>query len=380
MSLSTITIAGTISIILMFCMFVSVYKGQDHVHKDVLGICFMGGLTVLESILEMVSHDIESVKSLLWLNYFSNSFEYIINVLIEFSWVCFVYIKINGTLKKVNKKKLFLLSLPGVAITIMSLANFFTPVFYEISITNYYSRTNLYIIPVVIALFYMLYGFVVFEIKSRKDKRYSFYPTFAFLFPVILFQIIQLVADTISLTSVSVAIGVVAMYMCVKNEFACVDSLSGAFNKQYFERFILNEIKKHHKNKHLSGIMIDIDKFKSINDTYGHLVGDEAIRDAALLLIKTSRRFDNNLYVFRYGGDEFVLLQWVADENELLSNVSKIVEATNKFNAESKKQYSIEFSIGTAIYDSKEDTINSFISRMDKAMYDNKQAKKLAVK
>lgn len=84
------------------------------------------------------------------------------------------------------------------------------------------------------------------------------------------------------------------------------DSLTGAYNRRHFEQLFPVEIARHQRyGEELSLLILDIDHFKRINDTYGHLKGDEVLRSVAGVLLSTLRQADSCV---RYGGEEFVLL------------------------------------------------------------------------
>ncbi|HIE05634.1 MAG TPA: diguanylate cyclase [bacterium (Candidatus Stahlbacteria)] len=85
-----------------------------------------------------------------------------------------------------------------------------------------------------------------------------------------------------------------------------LDSLTGVFNRRYLNNQLSRELKRCSRyRRHLSLIMVDIDKFKKFNDTYGHLKGDELLKAISKLLEENTRGVD---FVARYGGDEFLLV------------------------------------------------------------------------
>mgnify|MGYP005839089613 CR=1 FL=1 len=84
------------------------------------------------------------------------------------------------------------------------------------------------------------------------------------------------------------------------------DPLTGLFNRRYFNEVIGRELERARRyGHHLAFLMIDLDGFREVNNTYGHLKGDEVLRQIAALLVKNVRGTD---IVFRYGGDEFLIL------------------------------------------------------------------------
>jgi len=90
------------------------------------------------------------------------------------------------------------------------------------------------------------------------------------------------------------------------HESTIIDDLTGIFNRRYFNQQFPVEVKRAERYKrNLSVMMIDIDDFKQINDTYGHLKGDEILRAIAGIMKNNLRKAD---LLFRYGGEEFVVL------------------------------------------------------------------------
>jgi diguanylate cyclase (GGDEF)-like protein len=97
-----------------------------------------------------------------------------------------------------------------------------------------------------------------------------------------------------------------AMYLDRVRQLAYRDGLTGIFNRRFFEMRILEELeraRRHHLA--LAIMMIDLDGFKSLNDEFGHLLGDEALRQMAAIFSEQMRKAD---VVCRFGGDEFAVL------------------------------------------------------------------------
>jgi diguanylate cyclase (GGDEF)-like protein len=89
-------------------------------------------------------------------------------------------------------------------------------------------------------------------------------------------------------------------------QMVVTDSLTGLHNRRFFEEIIAHELNLHRRyGTPLSLVFLDIDRFKSINDTLGHAAGDNTLREVAAFLTRHVRNAD---YVFRWGGDEFLIL------------------------------------------------------------------------
>lgn len=153
----------------------------------------------------------------------------------------------------------------------------------------------------------------------------------------------------------------------IKN-MAYYDKLTGVANRSLFyelgERF-LNEAKR---NNSLLGLMfIDVDNFKSINDTFGHKTGDQTLVLIADILKKSTRKSD---VVARFGGDEFlILLPNIKSLYNYEMIASRIINSQNKVKKCNGKDINISLSIGVSFYPDDGENINELIEKADKAMY-----------
>jgi diguanylate cyclase (GGDEF)-like protein len=103
---------------------------------------------------------------------------------------------------------------------------------------------------------------------------------------------------------------------------ATVDSLTGLFNRRYFETRVEQELQRQRRQcDELSLLLLDLDNFKDLNDTQGHLVGDVALKEVAEILRRAVRIFD---VCARYGGEEFVILMPGAGSSTALSIAERI--------------------------------------------------------
>jgi two-component system cell cycle response regulator len=159
-------------------------------------------------------------------------------------------------------------------------------------------------------------------------------------------------------------------------ELAIHDELTGLYNRREFDRLLSEEIARSKRTgRPMSLIMLDLDKFKSVNDTRGHPVGDVVLQHASNVLRRQVRVIDR---VARYGGDEFALIlpDTVAKGALLLANrlAQVILEEPCRIPSEELgvPGVSISFSLGVAEFPSDADTPENLILRADQAMYASK--------
>lgn len=145
---------------------------------------------------------------------------------------------------------------------------------------------------------------------------------------------------------------------------AFFDNLTGVYNRNKLNELLFNEIKRASRgNSTFSCMMFDIDYFKKINDTYGHLVGDEILKSLAQTINERIRATD---YLSRWGGEEFVLILTETS----LENAKVIAEDIRKLveNIYHEKAGSVTISVGLTEFKSG-DTIETIIKRCDAALY-----------
>lgn len=155
-------------------------------------------------------------------------------------------------------------------------------------------------------------------------------------------------------------------------EAAQTDILTGLLNRSTLEKqFSTLSLQMRVKHKELCLMMIDIDHFKGINDTLGHLFGDYVLIKFARIL---KSHFRKNDFLFRYGGEEFVvILPDISLEYALVSaeKLRKLIEQ-EIFRDENKSSF-ITISIGLSMLTQEDESINSVIARADEALYRAKE-------
>ncbi len=149
------------------------------------------------------------------------------------------------------------------------------------------------------------------------------------------------------------------------------DSLTGLYNRRHLDNCIEREfLRSKRYSSDLSAAIIDIDFFKKINDSYGHLCGDFVLKETAYLILENFRKTD---LVFRYGGEEFVvILTETGAENAFipLERLRKLIESYPfKYNGTA-----INLTVSIGISSNNVETVEEFLDNADKALYKAKQS------
>jgi diguanylate cyclase (GGDEF)-like protein len=159
-------------------------------------------------------------------------------------------------------------------------------------------------------------------------------------------------------------------------ELSSKDPLTQLYNRRYFtESAVTMQSLAIRNNHHISIIILDVDNFKNINDTYGHSVGDKTIVSLSRILENNCRKSD---IVARFGGEEFVILLYNTSLSFAQSIAENIRQNVEDFFIEiEKKKLQFTLSLGVAQFDVELDKdIESTISRADKALYSAKESGK----
>jgi diguanylate cyclase (GGDEF)-like protein len=158
----------------------------------------------------------------------------------------------------------------------------------------------------------------------------------------------------------------------VKN-LAYIDELTGLYNIRYFEEVLKREINKGTANNIFSILFMDLDHFKNVNDTYGHLVGSKLLVEVGRVIKGCVR--ENDITV-RYGGDEFcVLLTQTGQEDALriAERIRKTIE-NHKFMSREGLNIHLTVCIGVAVYPTHSTSLLGIIEKADNAMYVGKNS------
>ena len=147
-------------------------------------------------------------------------------------------------------------------------------------------------------------------------------------------------------------------------EEATIDSLTGIYNRRKFDDLLDYEIRQANKlQKSLSLVVADIDHFKIINDTYGHLMGDKMLKIVSRLMQKSIKSTD---ILARWGGEEFVFLFPDTEMDNTLLVIERLREMI--FSHENAYNINMSVSFGVAEYTFGE-SIDSFLKKADQALY-----------
>ena len=159
------------------------------------------------------------------------------------------------------------------------------------------------------------------------------------------------------------------VYLNLQNLLISTDTLTSLNNRNQLERYL----QQSREFKDYYVIMVDVDHFKQINDTYGHVEGDKALVLVSNALKKACDRLGKSVFLCRYGGDEFLMVVPTDMPGFIVRMIQECLREQIQ-NRKGTQYYSVEASIGYAEWDGKPSSFKESVVNADRMMYEEKRA------
>ena len=294
---------------------------------------------------------------------------YLIEPLAPIFWMLYVKLHVLHDKNRIQKLKypLVILFAVNALISVMSLH---TGWFFYVTPNNIYHRGLYFGVHVAFCFSFILYSFLFIRLNRDKLEKNHYYALLFFAVPQVLGCLIQIFFYGISLSWSGTMISLLIVYCYIQDRGLNTDYLTGVYNRRQLDNYVKKKIRESTKDKSFSVILIDLNGFKQINDTLGHDVGDEALRNTVKIISSCLRRED---FIARYGGDEFYVILDFNDLSMLESTVDRFKRAIQKFNLDNRP-YQLSFCMGYDVYRYEEKLkSDDFLKHIDLLMYKNKE-------
>lgn len=314
------------------------------------------------------------------LNYAIETIYYALHVILPFLWAMYVEGVLSTDLRAANRRLL----IATVPLVVFILALFFNIEYgfvFTIDTQNIYHRAFGVYLYAFLTYAYMIYGSIRSLIKARgaawADDRRRYYTMAFFAVLPSLGGFIQLIFYGVSLNWILASVSILLVYIDTQNRQISTDPLTSLNNRRELSKFLQKGTNDRdpQKSGQLALVMMDVDGFKQINDTYGHFYGDGVLINVSEVLKASCKNTD--AFLARFGGDEFCIAlpaETAVEVSDFISCIQNNVAAWNDAHPNRKP---IGLSIGYAIWDPEKDaSFESLLSRADQQMYEMKNAKK----
>ena len=159
------------------------------------------------------------------------------------------------------------------------------------------------------------------------------------------------------------------VYLNSQNQLISTDPLTSLNNRNQLQRYL--QLQRDAKDSYV--IMVDVDHFKQINDTYGHVEGDKALIIISRALKQACGRLKMSIFLCRYGGDEFMMIAQTQKPDDVLKVVRDCLQEQIA-NREDSQTYTIEVSLGYARWDGNVANFKDCVAHADQKMYEDKRS------
>ncbi|GAB6110001.1 GGDEF domain-containing protein [Fusibacter bizertensis] len=303
-------------------------------------------------------------------NYWGNLIIFLLNPVLPSLWLLYVHFQVYKDERK-TIQLMYLLIVGTLIFDFFVILNQFYEWFYYIDIYNIYHRGSLFIISALPPMILIFCAFCLVIIKRKCIERRHFYSLIFFAIPPFVSIVIQIKIYGISIMLNSIVFSILVVLLNIQNKDMHTDYLTGVYNRKKLTTYLKKKIDMCTHNKTFSAIMLDINHFKKINDTFGHEMGDKALISSAAILKSCIK---SNDLLARFGGDEFIIIMNSSNLNDLEECATKIRNSTDRFNKTNPLDYELSFSMGYAVYDyNSHMTAEEFQNHIDLLMYSDKE-------
>lgn len=295
---------------------------------------------------------------------------------VSMSWCFFTLNNESLHLNKIKRYTVLFLLPVSALVTLCVLSPFYGFIFYIEKGTNAYHRGKYHFMQVFLASSYYFFATIrLIYIFAQEQNSFKRKRILTMIFFSIWPSIAQLVNIKYPLLPVEWSAATIAeVFVFVNLQFMQIstDDLTELNNRRWYEKYTSMLLNDSHTSSEVFLFVLDLNYFKKINDTYGHLEGDNALIAAAAIIKNSCAKRD--AFVARYGGDEFVIVSRVGGKSKAEELKRLILDAFDEYNAKSPLPYKLSVSIGYAQNKySGRYALHKLFSDADRAMYSEKQ-------
>lgn len=315
-------------------------------------------------------------------NYIVNIVYFVSSAFIGITWFWFCEFILGYKFTK-TKPLFYILHIPFLVLVILSLSSPFSHLIFYIDDANVYQRGPFHILQV----FCMNVYFIITSIQgiirlfdkneiAMKKKYISISTLILWAFTA---QMIQVYIPGYPTIEIGLVMALFSVYVELRNSIISIDQLTQINNRTQLLKYLSQKFKSFNSDdstKNLYLMMLDVDDFKKINDKFGHLEGDFALKLVADSLKKVAA--NTSCFISRLGGDEFVVVCEKENDSMAESLSETIRNQILQDSSQSEKNYRISTSIGFAKKDSHNATVADLLKSADESMYLNKKSHKKA--
>ena len=305
-------------VLAMFTFIITQKNDLNEYRNRILLVFFLVAiiLIIIELGTFLVNDKLDPISKVM--NYFLN---YLLLFLIPFlSGIWASYIDYVIFESKDRLKKNFYYLYPVVMVTILLLINTFYPILFSINEQNHFVKESFHFLMLLTMVVIYIHIWIVVIKNKNKVKSTVVWSILSFAILPFMFEIIELYFGELPYTFIAVGYSLCFNYLILETVSASHDYMTGLYTRRKAMSYQRSLLKK---KMSYTIIVIDLDDFKYINDTFGHYKGDQAINEFSFIL---NQVYSDNGLVSRLGGDEFLIVSLICENNLIIKKMSQIRE------------------------------------------------------
>ncbi len=309
--------------------------------------------------------------------YLSNIFTYILISIAAYYW----YI-ISEALQRdkliENTVLRRLLATPVLVSALLVITAYRTGLVFYVDENGRLVNGSFYVILVIVPFAYLIASsvkaFSRFANKDRYVDRNIYFMIGVFPFAPIILGAMQAIYWRVPFLCYGTVAAVYYVYLTTQDNLISIDPLTQTNNRNQLYKYLVQKMRQEEQGMSLFLIMVDIERLKDINESYGHAEGDRALNRVARAIKDACQGSRSRMFVSRYGADEFVVVAEMAYRAEAAWLADQIKNEVKRATNVDLAPYDIHVNVGISQYDYQAPvSIQTFIARADSDMYQNKK-------
>ncbi len=368
--------ANIVCILIFFVLLLRSFKGIDRQFKQ----------NVFNRV--MIYHVLYFISDIIWelvlsgiipQNRWTVTIPNLTNAILMFclTYYWFYYIEVSQGAEYILSRRNIRLTLAAGIIPI-HISIFLFLFFPQLMINPDYTTTLLYQgLFIAAPIVYTLLAAIESLRRAFKKENYIFRSQYIMcgIYPLmmIIFGVAQVLYLKAPIFCFGLTILMVYVYIASLDNLVSIDPLTGLNNRAQLKRYIAQEASRSSEDNQHYIIMMDLDRFKLINDNYGHLEGDKAIIAAAEAIKLACNDQSLRPFISRYGGDEFVIIIRSGKVVDALLIIDRIKRQLDSINKQNNVPYTMKASFGYALYSGRLEDFPQSFEKTDESLYENKK-------
>ena len=317
----------------------------------------------------------------LWVNYYRHiPLGYVFSTLsllslflCAFFWFLYVERKLSTKLSD-NKGELIIFCVPAMACAGLIVTTPFTHLIFSYSAEGVYTRGDLYFFLLATAFFYLLLASGrarqgMINAKTAAQKTEYRYLMFFLVFPIGA-GVIDLFIPHLPVMELVVLLAIILVYLTLQQSQIYTDALTGLNNRRVTEDYFKTQLESISEEQPMYVLLGDINKFKNVNDTFGHVEGDRALKAVSRELKAYADK--KHYHLARWGGDEFIFIGKKPEMDEPEVVIAELHDRMEELNQKEEFPFKLSMTVGYTAHTKPDVGLDVVIREADHDMYTKK--------